>query len=64
MSGIDATGGVTKGDSLWTKTPQKTKLPEEQAGGMTASFAPNGANFLDTVKSIYNTTGGNNAAGI
>ncbi len=56
-------GGVNN-TSLWTKAADaKKKLPEEQAGGMTASFAPNGANFLDTIKATYGSEG-NNCAGI
>lgn len=64
MSEVGALGGAGKAESLWTKAETKRKPIEEQpAGGMTASFAPNGANFLDTVKSTFGTSG-NNCGGI
>lgn len=64
MAEVGAVGQAGKAESLWTKPDVKRKPVEEQAaGGMTASFAPNGANFLDTVKATYGTSG-NNCAGI
>ncbi len=65
MAEVGAIGGVGQTESLWAKAETRRKQPvEEQAsGGMTASFAPNGANFLDTVKSTFGTSG-NNCAGI
>ncbi|MCM1009402.1 MAG: hypothetical protein NC390_00805 [Fusobacterium sp.] len=64
MAEVGALGGAGKAESLWTKAAEVKRKPvEEQAGGMTASFAPNGANFLDTVKSTFGTSG-NNCAGI
>lgn len=65
MAEIGAIGGNNDNVSLWTKAEAKRKQPleETQAGGMSASFGPGGANFLDTVKSTY-TTSGNNCGGI
>lgn len=64
MAEVGAMGGADKA-SLWTKAAEAKRKPleEQQTGGMTASFAPNGANFLDTVKSTFSTQG-NNCGGI
>lgn len=63
MAEVGAMGGADNA-SLWTKAEAKRKpLEEQQTGGMTASFAPNGANFLDTVKSTFGSQG-NNCGGI
>lgn len=64
---VSETGGVNGGNnaSLWTRAAeQKKKTPEEQPNGLTASFTPNGGTFLDAVRNIGNSTGGNNCAGI
>lgn len=65
MAEVGAIGGAGNAESLWTKAPEVKRKPIEDqgAGGMTASFAPNGANFLETVKSTFGTSG-NNCAGI
>lgn len=65
MAEVGALGGAGKAESLWTKASEVKRKPveEQAAGGMTASFAPNGANFLDTVKATYGSSG-NNCAGI
>lgn len=65
MAEVGAIGGAGKAESLWTKAEAAKRKPieEQPSGGMTASFAPNGANFLDTVKSTFGTSG-NNCAGI
>lgn len=64
FGGAGEVKGGASTPSLWTKTDIKRKPVEEQAaGGMTASFAPNGGTFLDTVKSYYGTSG-NNCAGV
>lgn len=65
MAEVGAIGQAGKAESLWTKAAEVKRKPveEQAAGGMTASFAPNGANFLDTVKSTFGTSG-NNCAGI
>ena len=59
---VGAVSGAGKGESLWTKTAVKPKVENLADKGMTASFAPNGQNFLETVKSTYSDTG-NNCAG-
>ena len=65
MAGPEAICGVGSTESLWTKAEAVKRKPvdEQQSGGMTASFAPNGANFLETVKSTFGTSG-NNCGGI
>lgn len=64
MAEVGALGGANNTESLWTKAEAKRKpIEEQQSGGMTASFAPNGANFLETVKSTFGTSG-NNCGGI
>lgn len=64
MAEVGAIGGAKNAESLWTRAEAKKKpLEEQQTGGLTASFAPNGANFLDTVKSTFGTSG-NNCGGI
>ena len=64
MAEVGAMGGAGNTESLWTKAEAKRKpLEEQQSGGMSASFAPNGANFLDTVKSTFSSQG-NNCGGI
>lgn len=63
MAEVGAMGGVDK-MSLWTKEAAKRKpLEEQQTGGLSANFAPDGKNFLETVSSTFGTTG-NNCAGI
>lgn len=63
MAEVGAMGGADKA-SLWTKAADVKRKPvDEQAGGMTASFAPNGANFAETIRSTFGTQG-NNCAGI
>lgn len=56
--------GGLNGTSLWAKQPKaKMQMQEQAAGGMTASFAPNGANFAETIRSTFGTQG-NNCGGI
>lgn len=64
MAEVGAMGGADN-VSLWTTAGTKKKQPleEQQTGGMTANFAPNGANFLDTVKATFGSQG-NNCGGI
>lgn len=56
--GINGIKGAGKADSLWMRQDVKRKPIEEQAGGMSASFTPDGKNFLQAVQSAYSATNG------
>ncbi len=65
MAEVGAMGGGLQTESLWAKADARKKQPVEEkaSSGLAVGFAPNGANFLDTVKSTFGTSG-NNCAGI
>lgn len=57
VDAINGGNGAGKADSLWARQ-ERRKPVEEQAGGLSASFTPDGKNFLQAVQSAYSATNG------